>query len=455
MEESIIKNWGELAKDPMHEDALNIILAGIRAADPRKSVLEYLRLESGNLCVGEHCVQAGGGVYVIGFGKASVSMARGVVDALGDVVVMGAVIAPKEVAAEVRGVGRVSVLPGNHPIPGEDTLRSTEAVLEICEEARARAAPVIVLISGGGSALFEKPMSPATLDDIAWATKELMRAGADIVELNTVRKHLSVVKGGRLAQILHPSPVISLIVSDVVGDPIEFIASGPTAPDTTTYADAAEVLRRRGLWEKAPYGVRAVIEAGLKGEIPETPKPDSIVFGSVRNQIVASNYKSLRVMAEEAGRRGYTPLVLTNMMVGEAREIGRFLAGLASSSSRFSLPAQPPLAIILGGETTVTVRGDGVGGRNQELALSFAIHCSEDVTAVLASVGSDGIDGVSEAAGGIVSCSTRQEAAEKGVDLIGALERNDSYTALRRLGRAIITGYTGTNVNDLVVLLVG
>ena len=453
--EDIIKNWEELAKDPMHEDALSIILAGIRAADPRKSVLEYLRLESGNVCVKDHCVQASGGVYVIGFGKASVSMARGVIDALGDVVVKGAVIAPKELASKVKEVGRVSVLPGNHPIPGGDTLRSTETVLEICEEARARASPVIVLISGGGSALFEKPMSPATLDDIAWATRELMRAGADIVELNTVRKHLSAVKGGRLAQILHPSPVISLIVSDVVGDPVEFIASGPTAPDTTTYADAAEVLKRRGLWDKAPYGVRAVIEAGLRGEIPETPKPDSIIFGGVKNQIVASNYKSLRAMAEEAGKKGYTPLVLTNMMVGEAREVGRFLAGLAASSSRFSLPAQPPLAIILGGETTVTVRGDGVGGRNQELALSFAVHCSEDITAVLASIGSDGIDGVSDAAGGIVSCSTKQEAAEKGVDLLDALERNDSYTALRKLGRAIITGYTGTNVNDLVVLLVG
>ncbi len=455
MEENIIKNWGELARDPMHEDALNIILAGIRAADPRKSVLEHLRLESGNICAGEHCVQASGGVYVIGFGKASVPMARGVVDVLGDVIVKGAVIAPKEVAAEIKEVGKITVLPGNHPIPGEDTLRSTEALLEICEEARARAAPVIVLISGGGSALFEKPMSPATLDDIAWATKELMRAGADIVELNTVRKHLSAVKGGRLARILHPSPVVSLIISDVVGDPIEFIASGPTAPDTTTYADAVEVLRRRGLWSKAPYGVKAVIEAGLRGEIPETPKPNSIVFGSVVNRVIASNYKSLKAMAEEAGKRGYTPLVLTNMMTGEAREIGRFLAGLASSSTGFSLPAQPPLAIILGGETTVTVRGDGVGGRNQELALSFAIHCSEDVTAVLASVGSDGIDGVSEAAGGIVSCSTKREAAESHVDLVDALKRNDSYTALRKLGRAIITGYTGTNVNDLVVLLVG
>ncbi len=455
MEEGIIKNWDELVKDPMHEDALNIIVEGIRAADPRKSVLEYLRLESGNVCVGEHCVQASGGVYVIGFGKASVSMAEGVVEALGDVVVKGAVIAPKEVATEVREVGRISVLPGNHPIPGEDTLRSTEALLELCDEARAKAAPVIVLISGGGSALFEKPMNPATLDDVAWATRELMRAGADIVELNTVRKHLSAVKGGRLAQALHPSPVMSLIVSDVVGDPVEFIASGPTAPDTTTYADAVEILKRRGLWDKAPYGVKAVIEAGLRGEIPETPKPDSMIFKSVKNQIVASNYKSLRAMAEEAGKRGYTPLVLTNMMVGEAREVGRFLAGLAASSSRFSLPAQPPLAIILGGETTVTVRGKGVGGRNQELALSFAISCSEDVTAVLASVGSDGIDGVSEAAGGIVSCSTRQEAAEKGVDLLSALKRNDSYTALRKLGRTIITGYTGTNVNDFVVLLVG
>lgn len=455
MKDNIIKNWDELARDPMHEDALNIVLAGIRAADPRKSVLDNLRLEPGKVCTGDYCVQAAAGVYVIGFGKASVQMATGAIDALGDALVKGAVIAPKEVALEVGNVGRIAVLPGNHPIPGEDTLRSTEAVLRVCEEARARAAPVIVLISGGGSALFEKPMSPANLDDIAWATKELMRAGADIVELNTVRKHLSAVKGGRLAQALHPSPIISLIVSDVVGDPVEFIASGPTAPDTTTYADAADVLKRRGLWERAPYGVKAVIEAGLRGEIPETPKPDSIIFGSVRNRIVASNYRSLKAMAEEAGRRGYTPLVLTNMMVGEAREIGRFLAALAASSSRFGLPSQPPLAIILGGETTVTVRGDGIGGRNQELALSFAIHCSEDVTAVLASAGSDGIDGVSEAAGGIVSCSARQEAVEKGVDLETALERNDSYTALRKLGRAIVTGYTGTNVNDFVVLLVG
>ncbi|MCD6340778.1 MAG: glycerate kinase [Desulfurococcales archaeon] len=448
----LIKNIGELMRNKYYEVVIDLLEVGLRAADPKLAVVRSVSLRGDTVVVCNHAFEVEGKVYVVGFGKASIKMGEGIEEVLGDLIDGGVLIAP-EIPRGIK-FRKLKVLKGDHPIPGENTLRSTEEVLNLIKSVSSDDL-VFVLISGGGSALFEKPMPPITLSDLKELNKLLLKSGADIKEINTVRKHVSTVKGGRLAELIYPAYTIALIVSDVVGDPIEFIASGPTAPDTTTFHDAMSVLKYRGLWDRVPESVRVVIEKGIRGEIPETPKPKHRIFERVSNNIIASNIISLKAMEERARQLGYNSLVLTSMMEGEAREVGKFLAGLAKHIAVYDEPVKKPAIVLLGGETTVTVRGDGIGGRNQELALSFAIHARGLKNAVFASIGTDGIDGVSNAAGAIVDSGTYSEALSKGIDLVDYLQRNDSHTALRKLRRAIFTGYTGTNVNDIAVLLVG
>ncbi|MEM2757519.1 MAG: glycerate kinase, partial [Sulfolobales archaeon] len=392
----------------------------------------------------------GSGVKVLGLGKASASMALAIEELLGDLIIDGAVIIPK--GLKPPNLGRIKILYGSHPVPDEDSINSTKELLKLCSQQDKET--FIVLISGGGSALFELPIEPITLKDLKELTTQLLRCGADIKEINTVRKHISMVKGGRLAKLLYPSNVISLILSDVVGDPIEFIASGPTAPDPTTYDDAMSLLRRYGILDSLPISINDFITRGLNGEIPETPKPNDEVFSKVLNCIVASNYLSLKAMEDEARRLGYNTLILTSMMEGEAKDVGKFLAGIMKNIKFYDEPIKKPAAILVGGETTVTVRGKGIGGRNQELALSVAISIAGLDEVVFASIGSDGIDGVSIAAGGIVDGETVSEGKKIGLNPYDVLSNNDSYNYLSRLRSSVLTGPTGTNVNDLAVALI-
>lgn len=448
----LIKNWEQLARSRLHVDVLMVLEAGLRAADPRLAVRRALSLQGSKLCVFDSCTEVGRGVHILGFGKASVGMALGCEDSLGDRVLGGVVIAPTREVAELPRT--VEVVEGDHPIPRERTLRASARLVEYVKENIMEGDVALVLISGGGSALFEIPYPPLDLSDIAVTTDLLMKSGADIVELNTVRKHLSLVKGGRFLKILEKaSRVFSLIISDVVGDPIEFIASGPTEADTTTFRDALDVLKRRGVWEKVPDRVRELISAGAEGRIPETLKPGDPLLARVSNVVVASNMMSLREMKAEAEVLGYRALVLTSMMVGEAREVGRFLGGLARHVAKYELGGGNVM-LLLGGETTVTVRGRGIGGRNQELCVGYSIAARGLRNSVLASVGSDGVDGNSPAAGGICDGGTFDEALSLGLNPYEYLDRNDTYTLLSKLGRAIVTGPTGTNVNDLTVLAV-
>ncbi len=450
----MIKNLSELAKDLLHRDALAILEEGLQAADPYRAVASHVRLERDAICVRDYCLKSTGDVAALCFGKASIRMCSAIRDLLGDLLKFAVAIAPKDEVENYRGrVKSIELLPGNHPIPGEDTLSSTSKALELVK-GLGEGDTLFVLISGGGSALFELPLNPITLEELKELNKLLINSGADITEINAVRKHVSQVKGGRLVSIAYPANVVGLIVSDVVGDPPEFIASGPTAPDTTTFSDAKRVLIRYGIWDKVPGSVRKIIEEGIAGKLPETPKPGDPVFRRVKNFVVASNILSLRAMEKRAKGLGYNPVILTSMMEGEAREVGKFLAGVVKHLRKHQTLGELPLALILGGETTVTVRGRGVGGRNQELALAFAIHARGLKDIVMATLGTDGIDGVSEAAGGIVSGETFEEAIKLGLDPYEYLMNNDSYTLLSRLKRAIVTGRTGTNVNDLCVILI-
>ncbi|MEM4520018.1 MAG: glycerate kinase [Sulfolobales archaeon] len=446
----MIKNFDELAYSEMRAHTLKILSRGLEAADPVKSIKSILQLKGGKLYVKDKEFDIGSGVKVLGLGKASASMALAIEELLGDLIIDGAVIIPK--GLKPPNLGRIKILYGSHPVPDEDSINSTKELLKLCSQQDKET--FIVLISGGGSALFELPIEPITLKDLKELTTQLLRCGADIKEINTVRKHISMVKGGRLAKLLYPSNVISLILSDVVGDPIEFIASGPTAPDPTTYDDAMSLLRRYGIWDSLPISIKDVITRGLNGEIPETPKPNDEVFSKVLNCIVASNYLSLKAMEDEARRLGYNTLILTSMMEGEAKDVGKFLAGIMKNIKFYDEPIKKPAAILVGGETTVTVRGKGIGGRNQELALSVAISIAGLDEVVFASIGSDGIDGVSVAAGGIVDGKTVSEGKKIGLNPYDVLSNNDSYNYLSRLRSSVLTGPTGTNVNDLAVALI-
>ena len=449
----IIKNFNELARSRLWVDALSIIEEGLIRADPINAIKNNVRVYGKTICFRDLCINLEKCVHVVGFGKASYKMLEGILGVLGLDKICGGVI----ITHNPEWVGRkgpVEIVLGDHPIPKMNTLKASRRLLSYLKEGVSRDDLVVTLISGGGSALFENPMPPITMDDLSTLNDLLLKSGADIGEINTVRKHVSQVKGGRLAKIIYPARLVSLIISDVVGDPIDVIASGPTAPDPTTFRDAYQVLKRRGLWERVPESIRMVINNGLKGNIEESPKPGDKVFTKVHNIIIASNILSLRAMAEKAKSLGYNPVILTSMMEGEARDVAKFLAGIVKHVLSYGWVKDRPLAILLGGETTVTVKGKGIGGRNQELALAFSIYAKGLKDVVLASIGSDGRDGISDAAGAIVDGNTYYEAEKAGLDPIEFLERNDSYTILSKLGCTIYTGPTGTNVNDLAVILI-
>lgn len=446
----MIKNFEELASSEMRNHALKMLEAGLISADPIKSIKNAVRVVGDKLIVKDKVYDVSSGVKVLGLGKASATMALAIEELLGDLITEGAVVVPK--GLKPPSLRRIKVYYGSHPVPDEDSINSTKEILNL--RSKDGKETFIVLISGGGSALFELPLEPVTLKDLRELTTQLLRCGADIKEINTVRKHISLVKGGRLAELLYPSNVISLILSDVVGDPIEFIASGPTAPDPTTYEEASSILKRYGIWEGVPPSVREVLTRGLRGEVQETPKPGDKIFDKVMNCLVASNYISLKAMEDEAKSLGYNTLILTSMMEGEAREVGKFLAGIIKNVKKYDEPVKKPAAILIGGETTVTVKGKGIGGRNQELALSVAISIAGLDDVVFASIGSDGIDGVSIAAGGLVDGNTVIEGKKLGLNPYDFLNSNDSYNYLTKLKSSILTGPTGTNVNDLVIALI-
>jgi len=449
----IIRNFNDLSRKTLWKHALLILEEGLKAADPEAAVKNSLKLRNDDyLCVKETCFKVEGRIHIVGFGKASYKMLKGALKCLREKVYGGIVITHNPVW--VGKYGNVEILLGNHPIPGKDTINSSTKLLNYIKENVESKDVVLVLISGGGSALFERPLEPVTLSDLSKLNELLLRSGADIYEVNAVRKHVSSVKGGKLARIISPAKAIALIISDVVGDPLEAIASGPTAPDPTTFNDAYKVLKRRGIWEDVPESIKGIIIKGMRGEVEETPKPGDKIFENVTNVIVASNVISLKAMAMKARELGYEAVILTSMMEGEAREVGRFLASIVKHIRKYGGYFRIPLAILLGGETTVTVKGNGIGGRNQELVLSFSIYVRGLKDVVLASIGSDGKDGISDAAGAIADGETYSRAISIGLDPNDYLERNDSYTLLSKLGSTIYTGPTGTNVNDLAVLLI-
>ena len=433
--------------------AAEILAAGLRAADPERLVAAHLRVDRTSLRVAGLTHRfAGGRLVVVAAGKAASRMARAAERALGPRIDRALAID----VSDAVPLARTRRILAGHPVPDA---RGLEAAREVEWLVRGLGPGdlALVLLSGGASALLPAPVDGIVLEDKAALTAQLLRAGATIAEINAVRKHLSRLKGGGLVRAAVPARVACLVLSDVVGDDLSTIASGPTVPDPTTYADALDVLRGRGLLDSAPIAVRRHLEAGAAGERTETPKPGDPTFRGVATRIIGSNRLSVDAGARAARRLGLRPLVLTTRLEGEAREAARVLAAMLRECVEESRPASPPVCLLAGGETTVTVRGPGEGGRNQELAVAAAIPLGTfPSAAVVASLATDGIDGVGGAAGGVADDQSLRRARQLGLAAPAAfLEANDSRAFLASLGDLIVTGPTGTNVVDLTVLLAG
>ena len=427
--------------------ALDVLWAALRAADPGEAVKRFLRLEGDVLRVADRSydLRAYERVLVVGGGKAGAAMAAAVEDVLGDRV-RGGVVNVKY--GHVAPTSRVRIREAGHPVPDEQGLQGTWDMVELLRGA-GHADLVITVISGGGSALIDLPVEGITLQHRTELTDALLWCGATINEINTIRKHLSQVKGGGLAKIASPAQVIGLILSDVVGNPLDFIASGPTVPDTTTFEDAWGVLERYHLAAEVPGPIVERLRAGVRGEIPDTPKEGDPVLARVQNVVVASNELAAEAAVARARELGFNTLLLSTFVEGEAREIAKLFAAVAREVVAYGRPVPRPACILAGGETTVTVRGKGKGGRNQEMALSAAIKIAglEDVMIVASAT--DGTDGPTDATGAIADGSTVERALAAGLDPAACLADNDSYRFFERLGDLIKTGPTNTNVNDL------
>jgi glycerate 2-kinase len=425
-------------------NTIDIFHAAVRAADPHAVVLRHTdELRS---------LYLDGGftrLIAVGIGKASFSMALAVEEALGDLLETGIIITKYGHASKELQLFRV--FEAGHPIPDRNGQHGTEEIIKLVENADENTL-VITLISGGGSALLVSPCEDVLLEEKQAITSLLLRAGADIGEMNTVRKHLSRVKGGRLAEIIFPAAIVSLILSDVIGDRLDVIASGPTVPDPTTYAEALGVLEKYKLLETVPSTITRLLEMGAQGMVAETPKPDDPVFRNVKNSVIGSNRTALEEAQREAERCGLKAEIIGNDISGEAQEAGRWLAGKAIAARLHK--GEQPLCLLSGGETTVVVSGPGTGGRNMELALAFALEIDGIPGITLLSAGTDGIDGPTGAAGAIVDGSTVMRARQQGLDPLKYLRTNDSYTFFSELGGLFITGPTGTNVMDVQIMVI-
>jgi glycerate 2-kinase len=416
----------------LKQDAIRIFRAGVAAADPYAATLRAAkRLPPGR-------------VWVVGAGKASARMAEAAEKALGERIAGGWINTKDGHLARLK---RVTLQECGHPVPDARGERGAREIARIAREAD-KDDLVLALFSGGASALMPLPAEGISLEEKQTTTRLLLECGATIHEINCVRKHISAIKGGQLAALAYPARVVSLLLSDVIGDDIDVIGSGPTSPDRSTAAEARGVLERYGVWERTPQSVRERIASGA-----ETPKPDDAAFRATRNIVIGSNRLAAQAAAAQARSLGYRTMILSTFVDGETREIARMHAAILREMRASGSPLRPPACVITGGETTVTIRGGGKGGRNQEFALAAALALEGAEGCGALSAGTDGTDGPTDAAGAWADGTTIARAKRKGLDPAGALREHDSYPFFASLGDLLITGPTGTNVMDLRILL--
>ena len=428
--------------------------AALAAVDPAEAVYKFVSRVGDQLLVADrsYSLREFERVVLIGAGKAAMPMADAVSEVLHDRLNSGVIIT-KYQHRDRALPDWIRVHEAGHPVPDQNSVDATRDLVNHLREVTARDL-VVCVISGGGSALMTLPAEGITLADLQTTTQALLRAGATIHQINAIRKHLDMVKGGGLARLAKDAPIITLILSDVIGDDLSVIASGPTVPDPSTFAEAWHIIEQFDLAAQLPAAVRAHLSRGASGEIADTPKPGDRAFGKVQTVIIGSNAQAARAAEATARQLKFNTLLLTTQVQGEAREIAKVAAAIAREIARYNRPVSKPACVILGGETTVTLRGHGLGGRNQEIALAAAIALEGLPHTLIAALGTDGTDGPTDAAGAIATGETIGRARSIGVDAEAYLLDNDAYHFFQTLGDLIITGPTGTNVNDLLFILV-
>lgn len=439
------------------KDLARIFRAAIRAVDAQKAVHGCLRTDGSRLEVFEHgrCI-AGLNlndfrhIYVVGAGKAGAAMAKAAETIIGERIDDGVVVVKY---GHGETLSRVRVVEAGHPVPDENGMAGAKAVLDLAFKATSQDL-ILCLISGGGSALMPLPPEPVTLAEKQAVTRQLLESGADIREINCIRKHLSRIKGGHLAAAAKPARVVAIVISDVVGDPLDAIASGPLSPDPTTFDQARDILCAYGLWERIPPSVSRFIESGIKGTVAETPGPDDDRFQHITHAVAAANFTALQAAKAAAEALGYTGLILSSRIEGDTAQAAAFHAAVAKEIKATGHPVPVPACMISGGETTVRVKGKGKGGRNMEFALRAAPLIDGCSGILAASLGTDGTDGPTDAAGALADHTTLERARAKGLDIGYHMDNNDAYPFFEALGDLIITGPTRTNVMDLRIWLV-
>lgn len=441
-----------LSLSKLRDDAREIFFAGVKSADPFAAVTKAVQRRNNRLHVETRTYDLSGfdNISIAGCGKAAARMALALETLLGDRLSRGIVTVKY---GHQLALKNIQVLEAGHPIPDQSGLDGAHQVIELARSSGARDL-LFFLLSGGGSALLPCPAEGLTLADKQRTTGILLKSGAAIQEINAVRKHISRIKGGRLAQLAAPSQMISLILSDVVNDSLEVIASGPTVADPSTYGDCLRIIQHYNLRREIPAAVLELLERGALGEIEETPKAADPVFQRVHNVIVGSNRLALAAARQHAEALGYDASIASNSIDGESRTVAKCLGEHIKQIVRTKRPLARPACFISGGETTVTVRGDGLGGRNQEFALAAAIEIDGLDDVVVLSADSDGTDGPTDAAGGIVDGATITRAKAKDLDATMFLARNDAYHFLHATGDLFVTGPTLTNVMDLQITLI-
>jgi glycerate 2-kinase len=434
--------------------AKTIFRAALSAVDPYKAVLNHFSLKGSILTlrgIRKHDVRKFKRIFVVGAGKAAVPMARACEEILKKRIDGGIVITKYGHSGKLRYINTVEA---GHPVPDEAGLDGAKAIVGLLKECRGDDL-VVCLTSGGCSALLPLPISSITLSEKQKLTNLLLRSGATIHEINGVRKHISMTKGGSLAKLAYPATVINLILSDVIGDNLDIIGSGPFVGDSSTFQDAWDVLEKYDLKDKAPQSIIKHLQSGLKKRIEETPKPGNSCFRKVDNLIIGSNLMALKAAEAEAKKMGFKTILLSSRLQGEAQDLAKFYAAIAQEIAASNYPYSPPVCILGGGEPTVTVRAKGLGGRNTELALAVAVEIQGLGKTVFLSAGTDGTDGPTDAAGATVNGRTHRNAVKKGIKPEDYLKCNDSYNFFKKTGELLITGPTRTNVMDVHILLVG
>jgi len=421
--------------------------------DPEQLVREKVIIQDSTLIVEkrEYNLNNYENIYVVGGGKACAPMAKAVEELLEDKIDNGIIVVKYGHGLPLK---RIKTVEASHPIPDVNGIRGTSDILRLLSKTGEKDL-IICLISGGGSALLIQPHKEITLHDIQITSTELLACGATIDEINTVRKHLSSIKGGQLAKASYPSTLITLILSDVVGDPMDIIASGPTVPDASTFEDAYTIIQKYSLEDKMPNSICEFLRNGKMGRIAETPENGNEIFDNTQNVIIGSNKIALEAAENKAKDLGYNTVILSSLVEGESRETAKFFAAIAREVSRTGIPVPKPACIIAGGETTVTIKGKGKGGRNQEFALSAAMEIEGCEGVVILSAGTDGTDGPTDATGAIVDFNTCKNARKKfRLSPEEFLNNNDSYNFFKKTGEHIVTGPTMTNVMDIMISLI-